>query len=294
MGLAQTLRFLLTHPVGRARPLPTLTTWARWQVASRVAAGPLVMPFVEEARLLAQRGLTGATGNVYVGLHEFDDMAFVLHALRPGDRFVDVGANVGAYTLLAAKVVGCEVVAFEPIEATAAWFVDNVALNGVTGQVTLHRVAVGEAPGTVRMTTRDDSVNRVIDPAEQVAGAVVLEVDTLDRRLGGRAPEVMKIDVEGHEGPALLGAEKTLSDPRLRAIVVEILAEQRGPGARVDVPALLAHHGFEPARYEPLTRALRTPRPDETGGNLLFVRDRPWLEARLQSAPRRNVRGLSV
>ena len=45
-------------------------------------------------------GMTGATGNVYCGLHEFEDMALVLHALRPRDLFVDVGANVGSYTVL--------------------------------------------------------------------------------------------------------------------------------------------------------------------------------------------------
>lgn len=46
--------------------------------------------------------MRGATGNVYVGLHEFESMGFVLHVLRSSSAFIDVGANVGAYTVLAA------------------------------------------------------------------------------------------------------------------------------------------------------------------------------------------------
>ena len=55
----------------------------------------------------------GATGNLYVGLHEFEEMAFLLHFLRRGDLFADVDANVGSYTILAAVAVGTEAIAFE-------------------------------------------------------------------------------------------------------------------------------------------------------------------------------------
>jgi hypothetical protein len=66
-----------------------------------VLGEPVAMPYVNETRLLVKPGMAGATGNVYAGLHEYEDMAFVLHALRPSSRFVDVGANVGTYTVLA-------------------------------------------------------------------------------------------------------------------------------------------------------------------------------------------------
>lgn len=56
--------------------------------------------WIEGARLMVRNGMTGATGNIYCGLHEFTDMSFVLHLLRPDDLFVDVGANIGSYTVL--------------------------------------------------------------------------------------------------------------------------------------------------------------------------------------------------
>ena len=45
--------------------------------------------------------MTGATGNIYCGLYEFLDMAFLLHFLRNGDLFGDIGSNIGSYTVLA-------------------------------------------------------------------------------------------------------------------------------------------------------------------------------------------------
>ena len=53
--------------------------------------------------------MIGATGNLFCGLHEIEDMGFVLHFLRSDDIFLDVGVNVGTYTVLAAGVAGSSV-----------------------------------------------------------------------------------------------------------------------------------------------------------------------------------------
>src|SRR5207248_910045 len=63
--------------------------------------------------------------------HEVAEMAFVLHVLRPSDKFIDVGANVGSYTVLAAGAVGSRVFAVEPIPTTFGFLRRNVALNGL-------------------------------------------------------------------------------------------------------------------------------------------------------------------
>ena len=72
------------------------------------------------------------TGNIYCGLVEFADMAFVLHVLRAGDLFVDIGANAGAYTLLASSVAGAKTTCFEPAPATyARLLVINPAIKNI-------------------------------------------------------------------------------------------------------------------------------------------------------------------
>src|SRR3954464_6025907 len=105
-AIRRTSSFLWQHPVASRDRTAALGRWLRWQLGARLLAGEAVMPFVGASKLLVRRSMTGATGNIYAGLHEFEEMAFTIHLLRPGDLFVDVGANIGAYTVLAAAVAG--------------------------------------------------------------------------------------------------------------------------------------------------------------------------------------------
>ncbi len=99
---ARLLRYVWNHPLNaRSSRVAALGRVFRWQLASRLLPGPIALPFVDDTWLFATRGMTGATGNWYCGLHEVAEMAFVLHLLRPDEHFVDVGANVGSYTILA-------------------------------------------------------------------------------------------------------------------------------------------------------------------------------------------------
>lgn len=100
MKVLNSLRFILDHPLNHDRKWAAFLRWLRWQLGSRLLPGAVLVPFVEDVALLVKPGMTGATGNVYCGLHEFEDMALVLHALRPDDLFVDIGANIGSYAML--------------------------------------------------------------------------------------------------------------------------------------------------------------------------------------------------
>src|ERR1700691_5417356 len=134
-GALRTLRFIACHPLNRRAPLRAIGRFVAWQVVTRLQRGAFVVPYVADTRLLVTRGMTGATGNVYCGLHEFEDMAFVLHALRAEDLFVDVCANVGSYTVLAAGAVGARCIAFEPAPRAYRGLLDNLRLNDLMARV---------------------------------------------------------------------------------------------------------------------------------------------------------------
>src|SRR5664279_482984 len=97
--LFNTLQFIFKHPVTRNNKWTAFRRFTGWQIQSRTFRHPVVYPFIENSKLIVQGGMTGATGNIYTGLHEFEDMMFLLHLLRRGDVFADVGANIGSYTL---------------------------------------------------------------------------------------------------------------------------------------------------------------------------------------------------
>lgn len=71
--------------------------FVRWQIESRLKED-VTFDWIGDAKLVVGNGMTGATGNVYCCLNEFADMGFLLHLLRKGDLFIDVGANIGSYS----------------------------------------------------------------------------------------------------------------------------------------------------------------------------------------------------
>ena len=101
-----TLRWVANHPLNRRCKTKAVWNFCVAQVAARLVPGDICRPFPNQTKLLISPGMKGAAHFIFPGLCEFEEMAFVLHFLRPDDLFVDVGANVGAYTILASGAVG--------------------------------------------------------------------------------------------------------------------------------------------------------------------------------------------
>ncbi|MDU8913525.1 FkbM family methyltransferase [Aestuariicoccus sp. MJ-SS9] len=242
--MSQTLKFILGHPMNKGRPISTLVRFARWQVQSRLQ-DEVIFDWINGAKLAVRRGMTGATGNIYCGLHEYVDMRFVLDTLTPGDFFVDIGANVGSYTVLASKVCGVRTIAVEPDPDTAKALRRNIEVNGIEDRVRVVEAALGATAGTVSFTVGRDTVNRVALAGDENVREV--PVRTLDGILDGEVPRVIKIDVEGFEAEVFRGASATLADPRLEAVITEALDQ--------DVLDILERAGFKEKYYDPDLKA---------------------------------------
>lgn len=282
MGLVSTFKFILRHPLNRGARVAALTRWCRWQLASRLAPGPIAVPYVGGSRLLMRKGLAAATGNWYGGLQEYEEMAFVLHLLREGDLLLDVGANIGSYTVLAAGGAGASVIAVEPIPETAAMLGDNVRLNGLGQVVTVRETAVAEKPGELRMTRGLDACNRVAGAGE-TNDTIQVPCTTIDALCESCTPLAIKIDIEGYEMEALRGGQRTLADPALLAVLVET----NGSGDRyvsegIGLEGFLEQFQFRAVRYEPANR--RLVRSGVGSDMTIFVRDPGAVQKRLESA----------
>jgi len=294
MALGKTLRFIWEHPITSQDRLRATWDYVRWQVGSRLLPGPAVVPFVAETCLVVERGMTGATGNVYAGLHELESMAFVLHFLRPEDRFADVGANVGSYTVLASGAAGAHTVAFEPVPLSFRRLERNVAVNRLDALVDARQQGIGRGPGRIRFTTDRDTANRAVPFQDSASDATVeVPVTSLDDALGDAGAALLKIDVEGMEVEVLEGAHQLLDDPRLEAIALE-LTEGRGYEPAVVLDSVM-DRGFTRIHYAPLTREIRLAPPGAAlAGNVLLVRSVDGARERLATAPRYRVRTINL
>lgn len=267
------MRFIAAHPLTRDRKLRAFGRICRWQLASRLHS-EVVVPWIAGTRLKVSRGMTGATGNIYCGLHEFEDMAFLLHFLRPEDAFADVGANIGSYTILASGVSGALTIAFEPDPTTFAALSANVALNGLGERVSSNACALGREEREVNFTIGQDTVNRVTTDPAVLSRAVTMR--TLDQALAGVRPSLIKLDVEGFEGEVLMGATQTLGRSELKAIITE----DHSPV----VTEVLRASGFVESDYDPFTRRLGFGPQKRQSHNGLFVRDCDFVQRRLTEA----------
>jgi FkbM family methyltransferase len=294
MSTGSTIQFLMNHPLTRHQRVRTLARFVRWQIASRLVDGPIIMPWVSGSRFLATRGEFGVTGNIYAGLHEFKDMAFLLHYLRKSDLFVDIGANVGSYTILAAAAVGSVAIAIEPVPQTFDRLIDNVRANRAESAVQCRRIGISDSPGVLRFTSKHNTMNRVLAPNEHCPEAISVEVLDLDSVLLNLEATLMKIDVEGYETNVLRGAVKTLGNSKLKAVIIEL----NGSGAAFgyderSIVVLMREFGFRTFHYDPFERELVDLDGGYPGkGNTLFVRDLPYVVERLHSAPRFNAVGV--
>jgi FkbM family methyltransferase len=287
MSVFRTLNRLTSSPLNRDRKLRALWRFAKWQLGSRLVPGNVLVDWVEGTRFVAGAGDRGLTGNIYLGLHEFDDMAYVLHVLQPGDWFIDVGANAGSYTLLACSAAGAHGYCFEPVPATYRKLVTNLAVNDLLDKVKHFNQGVGARRGSVAFTSQEDCTNHVVAAGESPPNAIEVAVLPLDECIVD-PPTMIKIDVEGYETMVLRGASRVLHEPQLHSLLIEL----NGSGARYgfdesEILDVLDAAAFRPFRYDGLNRRLHAlDAPCNSTGNTLFVRDIDLVSRRIERAKR--------
>jgi FkbM family methyltransferase len=285
-SLANIAHFFATHPLTRKAPLKAWARFVSWQIRSRMQE-EVIVPWIAGQRLAVRRGMAGATGNIYVGLHEFADMMFVLHFLRGGDLFLDIGANVGSYAILASGVCRATTWAFEPDPNTVRSLRRNVAINDLDELVTVYELALGDADGEIPFTVGRDTGNRVASAGEKNVRTV--RQKRLDALIGGASHPILmiKMDVEGYGEEVLRGAQALLANDPLKIIVLE--------WPTPSIRDVLRSHHFTSAYYEPFSRKLqREPVDSFSSSNSLFVRDWEFVNSRLTTANKIKVLSHSI
>jgi FkbM family methyltransferase len=282
-ALYNIIRFIFSHPLARRNKVKALKRFFLYQLGKIFIPYPILYPFTDKTKLIIEKGMTGATGNIYCGLHEFEDMSFLLHFLRPEDLFVDVGANVGSYTILASGHVGARTIAFEPIRNTYDRLNNNIAINHIEDKVMAYNMGIGARKDVLRFTANLDTVNHVVLEGED-EDFIEVKVDSLDEMLGKEFPSLMKIDVEGFETEVLAGASEVFNNQALKAIIIELNGSGTKYGYSEDaIHQLLIRKQFTSYQYDPFSRALTRTTTFGTA-NTIYIRDIDFVMSRIKTA----------
>jgi len=289
-GLIAVTRFILEHPMNTDHKLLSLLKFVEWQVATRILKKRVVVPWIDESMVISGPGDTGLTGNIYAGFMEYEEMVFLLHALQPTETFVDVGANLGAYTILASKVVKSRTIAFEPVPTTVERLRDQIQINKIESSVEVRNLAVGDHEGFLFFTNNNGTTNKVSREGED-QNTIRVKASTLDSELTKHEKYFLKIDVEGFEYNVLAGAADVLSTNNVSAIIIELNGSGHEFGSSNDhVHKKLLSHGFTPVAYDPQQRTLSELESyNRKLPNTIYVKDFTIMSERCKTAARRVV-----
>lgn len=198
-------------------------------------------------RLWVDLGDYGVSRPCLFGHYEPEETAFLRATLKPGDTFVDIGANIGWFALNAAVCVGGKgrVIAFEPRPNTCERLALSATANGFD-HMEVHPLALGDTPGRLTVASKIAARNPGGTwslPTEELAASAgagyerfevdVARLDDFDLR----HCDLLKIDIEGAEYLALSGARETIS--RLRPVIM----------SEVNPEPLRIVSGVEPSDY---------------------------------------------
>jgi FkbM family methyltransferase len=229
------------YPVerGKWRVGQALSPW----LVTRLNTGPWIrVSGVSEFEWRALRG--GKVG-------EAKTTAAFCALIKPGSIVVDVGANVGFYTLTAAQEAGAtgRVIAFEPNEHAANRLRENIALNGLIN-VDVVSAALGAQEGKLTFHLAPDSEGSSLYAVESQDGPTTeVIVATLDRYLGSAGVtrvDLLKIDAEGAELDVLRGGVSLLTGEGAPVIIIEAnpVTLRAAGHSPADLRALIEGYGY--------------------------------------------------
>ena len=218
--------------------------------ASKARAEALMFNTLTETRygtMLVNRH-DAYVGRSLLELGEFSagEVALLRGFVNHGDVVLDIGANCGALTIPLAHMVGDEgrVIAFEPQHGAHLLLCANVALASLLN-VDVHRVAVGQSPGTAHIPRLDPRQPANIGGLSLSAQGEPVPLVSIDALQLQRC-DLMKIDVEGYELPVMHGAVQTITTHRPILIVEADREPQRAP-----MFSWLVRHGYRIAEHTP-------------------------------------------
>ena len=233
-------RLQLLNPVHRL-PRPRQKSYER--------SGELVVQTVYGHKIVADGHDVSITPELaFNGFYELPEQLFLINVVKGGDWVIDIGANIGTFSLLAAHQVGSfgRVFAFEPNPRPSMLMAKSLVMNWMHERVVQRPVAVGKSNGTIKLTFASDCLGdgRIGNVNDAMASAfveslkilgpgrtVVLDVPCvrLDEEFPVDLPiKVLKIDAEGYEGFVLAGADRLLRRRCIDYILIELSEEISG------------------------------------------------------------------
>ena len=273
--------FIYNHSLVKNERLGAFIRYIRFHLTYRNGE-QCKIPLLDKSLLIVKG--EGNQGHLYTYLADFEEMMFLLHYLNKEDFFIDIGANIGSYSILASSQIGCKTLAFEPSKENYTLLSSNIKLNDLQDFIISHNYALGEFNSSSLIKYNGAMSHIVNNHKSQLQQISIKKLDDF-----ANYGELIKIDVEGYEEFVLKGAEAVLKNERTNALIVELggYRHNRYGSSNDEIHKILSKNNFIPYKYNPYNRMidkLATYRCNQF--NTIYIRDDKIAEERLISSPK--------
>lgn len=265
-----TIGYIWSHPNCRHQNAESILKFICWQFYKRLTHRNLDLQLLPDVKIRCYPDSRSAASVLYCGLYDYDEMNFLLRYLRPEDSFLDIGANVGVYTLLAAsKIRSGSIYSFEVLPKNYERLQENIRINQFP-QVKTYEIAVSDQTGAIALNLAEgDSMPFITHVAAN--NTITVPTDTLDNLLKNQPLAnltLAKMDIEGAEILALKGALSLLKQQRPRVWILEINDTVSHFGhQKQDLVDFLHSYGYNLYRYSADSNQISRITLDQKQGN---------------------------
>ncbi len=258
------IEFIWTHPANQEHRTRAVLRALAYQTRAKFLHRRTLAKLGDSSRIWVDPDRRAASKVVYANPPDYHEMNVWRRALHMGDLFLDVGANIGTYTIWASEL-GATVIALEPAKDTFSLLQENIALNGYAAIAI--QAAAGSTCGKAQFTSGLDCANRLDERGINECDMLALDSIIKDQVVAG-----MKVDVEGFEIEVLRGCRQALAERRIKLMQLEwnstsseFLGIDRKP-----IVDLLAEHGYR--LYRPDSQGRLAPIKDTGFGPDVFAK----------------------
>ena len=277
--ICRSIRFIWNHPLVKNERLSAVIRYIKFHFKYRNGQ-KCIIPFIQHS-LIITKG-SGIQAHYFTYLEDFEEMLFLLHYLDKNDKFIDVGANIGAYSILASGQIGCYTMAFEPSIINYNFLEENVILNNLQDKIKLYNCALGDKNESSTIEFMGAMTRLTNYKALNLQEVMINKLDDFTDY-----SQLIKIDVEGYEEFVLNGASKILNHPKTNALIVELAGLNRYGSSNEIVHNILMENNFSPVKYSPYERVIKkltSLRDDQF--NTIYIRDEKLARKRIVNSPK--------
>ncbi|MBD2292363.1 FkbM family methyltransferase [Anabaena sphaerica FACHB-251] len=220
----ETIKYIWTHPNCKNTKIQSILKFVSWQLYKRLTQKYIDIQLVNNIKIRCHTDSRSAAAALYCGLYDYHDMNFLLRYLRAEDSFLDIGANIGIYTLLAASIIkNGTIYSFEALPKNYTRLEENIRINQLD-QVKTYSLAISNLIGNIALNLAEgDSMPFISTQSHEKT--LTVKTDTLNNILNNESLSKLtlaKIDIEGAELLALKGATSLLKKQLPHVWIMEI------------------------------------------------------------------------